>query len=149
MKASTNSVQLLRNYSATHKYLYTEADGINSRLNILQAGVLGLKLPHLVERNCDRNRLAAYYDQALSTSAEYGLYPIKNVSGSGHIYYLYIIRVTADCAVDRSLLHLELSHRNIQTGIHYPIHCRLQPAYQPYSLAVDDTNANKVKICIN
>ncbi|MEO1790758.1 MAG: DegT/DnrJ/EryC1/StrS family aminotransferase [Cyanobacteria bacterium J06629_19] len=124
------TVRSLRNYGASRKYFHTDPGGTNSRLDTLQAGVLNLKLPHLAEWNCDRNRLAAYYDQALSPLAEKGLVPIKNVSGEGHVYHLYVVRVTADCPVDRSLLQLELGAQNIQSGIHYPTPCHLQPAFQ-------------------
>ena len=125
-----NRVRSLRNYGSTRKYFHTEAGGTNSRLDTLQASVLGLKLPHLEKWNCDRNQLAAYYDQALAPLAEQGILPIKNVSGSGHIYHLYVVRITAACRLDRAKLQIELSHRSIQTGIHYPTPCHLQPAYQ-------------------
>lgn len=124
------TVRSLRNYGATRKYFHTDPGGTNSRLDTLQAGVLALKLPHLSAWNRDRNRLAAYYDQALQPLAEKGLVPIKNVSGEGHVYHLYVVRVTTDCPVDRTVLQLELSAQNIQSGIHYPTPCHLQPAFQ-------------------
>ncbi len=133
-----NRVRSLRNYGSTRKYFHTEAGGTNSRLDTLQASVLKIKLPHLDEWNRDRNRLAAYYDQALVPLAQHGIIPIKNVSGSGHIYHLYVIRVTAACRLDRATLQLELSHQNIQTGIHYPIPCHLQPAYQSLGYSAGD-----------
>ncbi|MEL6813555.1 MAG: DegT/DnrJ/EryC1/StrS family aminotransferase [Cyanobacteria bacterium J06598_3] len=120
----------LRNYGATRKYFHTDPGGTNSRLDTVQAGVLQLKLPHLSEWNRDRNRLAAYYDQALAPLAAQGIVPMKNVSGEGHVYHLYVIRVTTDCPVDRTVLQLELSSQDIQTGIHYPTPCHLQPAFQ-------------------
>ncbi len=124
------TVRSLRNYGATRKYFHTDPGGTNSRLDTLQAGVLSLKLPHLMGWNQERNRLAAYYDEAIAPLAKDGLLPIKNVSGEGHIYHLYVIRVTNDCPVDRTCLQLALDKQNIQTGIHYPIPCHLQPAFQ-------------------
>ncbi len=124
------TVRSLRNYGATRKYFHTDPGGVNSRLDTIQAGVLQLKLPHLEAWNRDRNRLAAYYDQAISSLADYGIRPIKNVSGPGHVYHLYVVRVTSNCPVDRTVLQLELSSQNIQTGIHYPTPCHLQPAFQ-------------------
>ncbi|MEO1445992.1 MAG: DegT/DnrJ/EryC1/StrS family aminotransferase, partial [Cyanobacteria bacterium J06635_11] len=120
----------LRNYGATRKYFHTDPGGTNSRLDTLQASVLQLKLPHLSEWNRDRNRLAAYYDQALAPLAAQGIVPMKNVSEKGHVYHLYVIRVTTACSVDRTVLQLELSSQDIQTGIHYPTPCHLQPAFQ-------------------
>lgn len=125
------TVRSLRNYGATRKYFHTDPGGTNSRLDTIQAGVLALKLPHLPEWNLERNRLAAYYDQALAPLAKDGLLPIKNVSGKGHVYHLYVVRVTNECPVDRTRLQLELSSQDIQTGIHYPIPCHLQPAFKP------------------
>ncbi|MBE9064460.1 DegT/DnrJ/EryC1/StrS aminotransferase family protein [cf. Phormidesmis sp. LEGE 11477] len=131
-------VRSLRNYGSTRKYFHTDPGGTNSRLDTLQAAVLGLKLPHLSEWNRDRNRLAVYYDQALAPLAQQGIIPIKNVSGSGHVYHLYVVRTTADCRLDRATLQLELSHQNIQTGIHYPTPCHLQPAYQSLGYSAGD-----------
>ncbi len=124
------TVRSLRNYGATRKYFHTDPGGVNSRLDTIQAGVLQLKLPRLKAWNRDRNRLAAYYDQALQPFAQKGLRPIKNVNGLGHVYHLYVIRITADCPIDRTVLQLELNAQGIQTGIHYPIPCHLQPAFK-------------------
>ena len=132
------TVRSLRNYGATRKYFHTDPGGTNSRLDTLQAGVLNLKLPHLADWNRDRNSLAAYYDQALQPLAEKGLIPIKNISGEGHVYHLYVVRVTTECPVDRTLLQLELSAQNIQSGIHYPTPCLLQPAFQSFGHSVGD-----------
>lgn len=124
------TVRSLRNYGATRKYFHTDPGGVNSRLDTIQAGVLQLKLPYLEGWNRDRNRLAAYYDQAIAPLADYGIRPIKNSSGSGHVYHLYVLRVTTDCPIDRTVLQLELNSQEIQTGIHYPTPCHLQPAFQ-------------------
>ena len=124
------TVRSLRNYGATRKYYHTDPGGTNSRLDTLQAAVLGLKLPHLDEWNRDRNRLAAYYDKQLSALVDSGIVPMQNQSGSGHVYHLYVVRVLPSCPVDRTVLQLELSSRDIQSGIHYPVPCHLQPAFQ-------------------
>lgn len=124
------TVRSLRNYGATRKYFHTDPGGTNSRLDTMQAAVLGLKLPHLAEWNCDRNRLAAYYDERLASLADCGIVPMKNRSGAGHVYHLYVIRVLPSCPVDRTILQLELSSQDIQSGIHYPVPCHLQPAFQ-------------------
>jgi len=137
-EAVAQTVRSLRNYGATRKYFHTDPGGTNSRLDTLQAGVLSLKLPHLMSWNAERNRLAAYYDQAIAPLATSGLLPIKNVSGRGHVYHLYVIRVTNDCPVDRTRLQLELNGQDIQTSIHYPIPCHLQPAFQSLGYRAGD-----------
>lgn len=120
----------LRNYGAVRKYFHTETGGTNSRLDTLQAAILNLKLPHLLEWNQARNQVAQYYDQQLQRLQDQGIMPICNQSGTGHVYHLYVVRVTADCSVDRTTLQLALSEQGIQTGIHYPVPCHLQPAFQ-------------------
>ncbi|NJR66714.1 MAG: DegT/DnrJ/EryC1/StrS aminotransferase family protein [Leptolyngbyaceae cyanobacterium CRU_2_3] len=123
------TLRSLRNYGATRKYFHTDY-GTNSRLDTLQAAVLKTKLPHLSGWNDDRYRIAQLYDRLLEPLADYGIVPIANQSGSGHVYHLYVIRTTEDCLSDRSELQTSLSNLGIQTGIHYPIPCHLQPAFQ-------------------
>lgn len=128
--ALAKTVRSLRNYGASRKYYHTHANGTNSRLDTLQAAVLQLKLPYLSEWNRQRNRIAGYYDQQLAALADYGLVPMQNQSGSGHVYHLYVVRVTEACPVSRDRLRQALEQAGIQTGIHYPIPCHLQPAFQ-------------------
>ncbi|MEL6381881.1 MAG: DegT/DnrJ/EryC1/StrS family aminotransferase, partial [Cyanobacteria bacterium J06626_18] len=120
----------LRNYGAVRKYFHTESGGTNSRLDTLQAAVLNLKLPLLPAWNQTRNQVAQHYDQRLASLREFGVVPIKNECGEGHVYHLYIIRITEDCPVDRTALQLILKEHDIQTGIHYPVPCHLQPAFK-------------------
>lgn len=119
----------LRNYGAPRKYFHPDL-GTNSRLDTLQAAVLDVKLPHLDGWNQSRNTAAQQYDTLLEPLSTQGIIPMQNQSGTGHIYHLYVIRVTAECPVDRQTIQDELNAVGIQTGIHYPIPCHLQPAYE-------------------
>jgi dTDP-4-amino-4,6-dideoxygalactose transaminase len=123
------TMRSLRNYGATRKYFHTDY-GTNSRLDTLQAAVLKTKLPYLHHWNSDRQRVAQHYDRLLAPLAEYGIVPIQNQTAEGHVYHLYVIRVTEACAIDRMTLQAGLTDLGIQTGIHYPIPCHLQPAFQ-------------------
>ncbi len=123
------TVRSLRNYGSTRKYYHTDPGGTNSRLDTLQAAVLQAKLSHLIAWNCDRNRLAKLYDEALKPLSSLGIIPMANDSGSGHVYHLYVIRLTKDCPIDRTRLQQELAAYDIQSGIHYPVPCHLQPAF--------------------
>jgi dTDP-4-amino-4,6-dideoxygalactose transaminase len=118
----------LRNYGASQKYFHTEA-GTNSRLDTLQAAILHQKLPHLPQWNGDRLTIAQEYDRELALLADVGIIPIKNQSGAGHVYHLYVIRVDDSCPRERQQLQEQLTAAGIQTGIHYPIPCHLQPAF--------------------
>jgi dTDP-4-amino-4,6-dideoxygalactose transaminase len=128
-EAIAKKVRSYRNYGASKKYVHEEL-GTNSRLDTLQAAVLNLKLPHLEDWNRDRNRAAQSYDRALETLNQLGIVPIQNQSGTGHIYHLYVIRILSDCPFSREEIQEKLGDRGIQTGIHYPIPCHLQPAYK-------------------
>lgn len=123
------NLRSLRNYGAPQKYVHTER-GTNSRLDTLQAAILNVKLPHLEQWNRDRNFAAEKYDASVLLMREKGIIPIENQSADGHVYHLYVIRVTEDAAITRDLLKDKLSEQGIQVGIHYPIPCHLQPAYQ-------------------
>jgi dTDP-4-amino-4,6-dideoxygalactose transaminase len=123
------NLRSLRNYGAPQKYLHTDR-GTNSRLDSLQAAILNVKLPHLNTWNRDRNFAAEKYDASLLLLREKGIIPIENQSADGHVYHLYVIRVTEECAVNRDTLKDKLTELGIQVGIHYPIPCHLQPAYQ-------------------
>lgn len=123
------NLRSLRNYGAPQKYLHTER-GTNSRLDTIQAAILKVKLPHLNGWNRDRNFAAEKYDASLLLLREKGIIPIENQGADGHVYHLYVIRVTEDCAINRDTLQNKLTEQGIQVGIHYPIPCHLQPAYQ-------------------
>lgn len=144
----TQNARALRNYGAPRKYYHTQI-GTNSRLDTLQATVLKAKLPFLQAWNDDRCRIAQRYDQQLATLADFGVVPLQNHSGSGHVYHLYVVRVTETCSLSRDQLQADLNDHAIQTGIHYPIPCHLQPAfeylgYQPGDLPVCERLAGEI-----
>ncbi len=124
-----NKMRTLRNYGSPKKYEHVEA-GTNSRLDTIQAAILNVKLPYLEDWNRDRNQAAQKYDTLLSPMKEKGIIPIQNFSDSGHIYHLYVIRVTDKAPINQDTLKEKLTSAGISVGIHYPIPCHLQPAYQ-------------------
>lgn len=119
----------LRNYGASQKYFHVET-GTNSRLDTLQAAVLLAKLPHLSAWNSDRLNIAQQYDKALAALEDAGIIPMQNQSSNGHVYHLYVIKIDHTCTLDRQQIQKELTAAGIQTGIHYPIPCHLQPAFK-------------------
>jgi len=90
---------------------YAEREGINSRLDPLQAALLGVKLPHLPRFVARRRELAAGYDRKLSPRIR------RVVAGPdvAHARHLYVVRVPA-----RERLREALQQRAIFTGVHYP-----------------------------
>ncbi len=130
-------VRSLRNYGAPRKYYHTEI-GTNSRLDNLQASILNVKLPYLEQWNQLRNQAAQQYDAILAKIGNLGIIPLQNHSGTGHVYHLYVIRITPSSPVDREAILEALAVAGIQTGIHYPIPCHLQPAYQHLGYCLGD-----------
>ena len=128
-EAVAHQARSLRNYGCYTKYVHAEL-GKNSRLDTLQAAVLNVKLPYLSSWNSARNQAAQYYDKYLAQLQPLGIAPIQNQCSTGHIYHLYVIRVESDCRLSRKTIQEQLNQIGIQTGIHYPIPCHLQPAYQ-------------------
>lgn len=123
------SVRSLRNYGASRKYYHVEL-GTNSRLDTLQAAILQIKLPHLPQWNQWRNQAAQQYDALLQPLQTKAIVPIANHSGENHVYHLYILRLGEQFASQREEIQAALFTRGIETGIHYPIPCHLQPAYK-------------------
>ncbi len=122
------AMMCLRNYGASRKYFHTQL-GTNSRLDTIQAAVLHQKLPYLAQWNRDRLHIAQRYDTELAPLAAKGIIPLENHSGKGHVYHLYVIRVCDSCPVERSAIQAQLTAAGIQTSIHYPVPCHLQPAF--------------------
>ncbi|MBW4450510.1 MAG: DegT/DnrJ/EryC1/StrS family aminotransferase [Spirirestis rafaelensis WJT71-NPBG6] len=127
----------LRNYGASSKYYHTEA-GTNSRLDTMQAAVLLEKLPYLPNWNSDRLNIAQQYDAELATLNRLGIIPMQNQSATGHVYHLYVIKIDDSCLLERQQIQEQLTVAGIQTGIHYPIPCHLQPAFTDLGYQIGD-----------
>jgi dTDP-4-amino-4,6-dideoxygalactose transaminase len=127
----------LRNYGASSKYYHTEA-GTNSRLDTMQAAVLLEKLPYLPNWNSDRLNIAQQYDAELAPLNRLGIIPMQNQSATGHVYHLYVIKIDDSCLLERQQIQEQLTAAGIQTGIHYPIPCHLQPAFTYLGYQIGD-----------
>ncbi len=114
-------VRLLRDFGQRKKYEHLIV-GDNSRLDTIQAAVLRVKLAHLERWNAQRLQAAKWYDELLT---EAGFAPPPRHTDEGHVYHLYVVRVT-----ERERVMAELSAQGIQSGIHYPTPIHLQPAYR-------------------
>ena len=99
-----------------------EIEGINSRLDGIQAAILLAKLPHLRKWTAARQRLAARYTEKLNGS---GVRTPVGAEGREHVYHLYVIEHE-----DRDGLAAHLAARDIQTVINYP---RALPFLQAYA----------------
>ena len=113
-------IAALRQYGWRTHYI-SDAVGVNSRLDELQAAILRVKLRHLDAQNTRRQAIAATYDAALSATS---LAAPARRAGVSHVYHLYVLRTPG-----RAALQSRLRDAGIGTGIHYPTPVHLQPAY--------------------
>ena len=104
------------------KTYYHEEVGYNSRLDALQAAVLGAKLPHLAGWSARRRENAAYYDAALADVPEVRTPYIEPANES--IYNQYTVR-----AERRDALQAHLKAGGIGSSIYYPLPLHLQPCF--------------------
>jgi dTDP-4-amino-4,6-dideoxygalactose transaminase len=108
-------------HGAKVKHQHT-IEGINSRLDGMQAAILSKKLPHILEWTKKRIEKAAYYSQLLQHIPEL-VCPVVRPE-SMHTFHLYVVKVK-----NRSGLVQYLAAQGIETAIHYPTALPLLPAY--------------------
>jgi len=99
-----------------------QIEGVNSRLDGLQAAILSVKLPHLAGWTSRRKEIAAEYDRRLADVP--GIIAPPVAAGREHVYHLYVIRHE-----QRNDLARHLAARGIQTVINYPVALPFLPAY--------------------
>ena len=114
-------IRMMRNYGSKIKY-HNEIEGINSRLDELQAALLRVKLNHIDELNRERIELAAEYDSKVKNDK---IILPRLRSGADSIYHQYVIRCK-----NREELQKYLLENGIQTQIHYPIPPHLADCYK-------------------
>jgi dTDP-4-amino-4,6-dideoxygalactose transaminase len=113
-------IRMLANHGRAEKYVH-EMEGVNSRLDGLQAAVLRAKLPHLDKWNVARRRCARQYCDALEgTPIEL---PVIHPDAES-VWHLFVIRVG-----NRDALRDVLKEHGVATGVHYPVPLHKQPAY--------------------
>lgn len=140
--ALAEKLRKLRVYGWERKYYSTEAGGINTRLDELQAALLSVKLPLLDRWNELRRERAAWYRELLADAPGITL----PQDAPGHVYHLLVIEVHGG---RRDALQQALAAHGIGTDIHYPLPTHLQPAfhdlgYEPGELPVTERLAETV-----
>ncbi len=123
-------VRSLGNYGSSEKY-FNEYQGINSRMDEIQAGFLNVKLKYLDEENCRRREIAQYYINNI-TNNEITL-PVKEdepsaANNQSHTWHLFVIRHSK-----RNELRNFLFENDIQTLIHYPVPPHKQKAFSDWN----------------
>ena len=99
-----------------------QIEGINSRLDGLQAAILSVKLPHLRKWTEERRRVAALYDSALADIPQVRTPQVAEART--HVYHLYVIRCDR-----RDELKSHLASQGVPTVLNYPKALPFYPAY--------------------
>jgi dTDP-4-amino-4,6-dideoxygalactose transaminase len=110
----------IREYGWRERYVSARA-GINSRLDPIQAAILGVKLRSLEADNARRQVVADCYHRGL-TGLPLAL-PARRPQAT-HVFHQYVIRLA-----ERDALRAALQAAGIGSGIHYPVPVHQQPAY--------------------
>jgi len=114
-------VRMFANHGSLKKHQH-QIEGINSRLDGIQAAVLKVKLKYIDDWNRARRIKADKYSKLLSDCPQIETPPIR--PDSSHIFHLYVIRTER-----RDDLARYLESKNIKTQIHYPQALPFLPAY--------------------
>ncbi|UPQ81330.1 DegT/DnrJ/EryC1/StrS family aminotransferase [Pseudomonas knackmussii] len=123
------TIRALGNYGSHKKYenLY---QGVNSRLDEIQAAMLSIKLKYLDADTTRRKQIAIAYAQGINNPAIIQPIPAQSTMASleSHVFHLYVVRTE-----QRQALQEHLSAAGIQTLIHYPVPPHQQRAYQEWT----------------
>jgi dTDP-4-amino-4,6-dideoxygalactose transaminase len=122
-------IRALGNYGSKQKYV-NEFQGLNSRLDEIQAAFLDIKLKYLDQENQIRRAIAHYYCENIKNPKI--ILPIaigQQLKANSHVWHLFVIRTQ-----NRDKLQQHLTQNEIQTLIHYPIPPHMQLAYKEWSV---------------
>ena len=119
-----NTLRALRNYGSHEKYknLY---QGVNSRLDEIQAAMLNVKLLYLDKETAHRRKVAQAYLHGIKNSEI--ILPAV-LDESAHVWHVFVIRCK-----QREELQKYLAANGVQTLIHYPIPPHKQQAYEKWN----------------
>lgn len=117
-----------RQYGWVERFI-SSTEGVNSRLDEVQAAILRELLPGLDAGNRRRRAIAAVYDDGLRDVPV--IRPVVP-AGAEHAFHQYVIRVPA-----RQALRDGLRERGVETAVHYPMPVHRQPAYAAFAEGAD------------
>jgi dTDP-4-amino-4,6-dideoxygalactose transaminase len=118
------TIGALRNYGAYKKY-QNQYQGLNSRLDEMQAAFLSVKLKYIQTDIVSRRKVADYY---LKTIKNPKIILPKVLNKESCVWHLFVIKTS-----NRQELQSYLAEKGIQTLIHYPIPPHKQNAYKEFN----------------
>ena len=155
------TIRTIANYGSQEKYV-NKFQGLNSRVDEIQAAVLDIKLKYIDAENDRRREIAEQYISGITNPKI--ILPNSPSESNEHVWHLFVIRTE-----ERDELQKYLLENGVQTLIHYPIPPHKQKAYKyynhlsfpitekihnevlslPISPVMDDNDINKVIALIN
>jgi dTDP-4-amino-4,6-dideoxygalactose transaminase len=114
-------VRQLANHGRRTAYFH-EVEGVNSRLDAIQAAVLRIKLEQLDAWNARRRDIATRYNQALRDNPF--ITPPHIEPYAKHVFHLYCVESTY-----RGDLARHLTEKGIGNGVYYPMGLHMMPAF--------------------
>lgn len=118
-----NTLRALRNYGS-HKKYENLFQGVNSRLDEIQAAILNVKLAYLDNETEHRRKVANAYLKGIKNAN----IVLPNPAKESHVWHVFVIRCK-----QRGELQRYLAEQGIQTLIHYPIPPHKQQAYKDWN----------------
>lgn len=115
------TVRTLANYGSAKKYV-NQYQGLNSRMDEIQAAFLNVKLPYVDSEIMRRTEIAEYYISNINNNKVILPNPGEKFE---HVWHLFVIRTA-----NREKLQEYLQEECIQTLIHYPIPIYRQECYK-------------------
>ena len=119
------AIRTLANYGSAQKYV-NQFQGINSRMDEMQAAFLNVKLRYVDSETLRRQEIANYYIANIKNDKI--ILPNSSEVGE-HVWHLFVVRTN-----DRDALQKYLNEKGIQTLIHYPIPPHKQLAYKEFNV---------------
>jgi len=120
----------LREHGRTGKYLH-QWIGVNSRLDAMQAALLGVKFRYLDEWTARRQKNADLYGTLLASAPV--VLPHARDYQTRHVYNQFAIR-----SAQRDELQSHLKTCGIGSEVYYPLPLHLQPCYSDLGYRKDD-----------
>ncbi|MDE6702540.1 MAG: DegT/DnrJ/EryC1/StrS family aminotransferase [Muribaculaceae bacterium] len=114
------AIRAIANYGSDRQY-HNIYQGVNSRLDPLQAAILRVKLPHLDEENAVRRDIARIYENEIDNPAV--IKPLF-ADDKSSVWHQYVVQVE-----NREEFRKYLLERGVESAVHYPLAPFDQPCY--------------------
>ena len=119
------TIRALANYGSNEKYVNIY-QGLNSRLDEIQAAVLDVKLKYIDHENNQRRKIAKKFISEIKNPKI--ILPENPENENEHVWHVFVIRTS-----ERAALQEYLTENGIQNLIHYPIPPHKQKAYKEWN----------------